>query len=90
VFAKKRISNSLQLAIGGFDSASALAAFVSNWANYAKLLPLLQSRITIGVNYPGALCSMAALRRAFRNRDRQSMAGGALGQDAAPLAQASP
>jgi hypothetical protein len=28
----------------------------------------------MGVNYLGALCSMAALRRAFRNRDRQSMA----------------
>jgi hypothetical protein len=49
-----------ELAIGGFDSASALALFVSNWAKYAKLFPLLESRITIGVNYPGALCSMAA------------------------------
>jgi hypothetical protein len=37
VFAKKRISNSLQLAIGGFDSAFALAAFVSNWATHADL-----------------------------------------------------
>jgi hypothetical protein len=52
-----------------------LAAFVSNWANYAKLFPLLLSRITIGVSYPGTLCSMAALRRAFRNLDRQSMFG---------------
>jgi hypothetical protein len=48
-----------------------LAAFVSNWTNYAKLFPLSQSRITSGVNHPGALCSMAALRRAFSNRDRK-------------------
>jgi hypothetical protein len=75
VFAEKRISNSLQLAIGGFDSSSALVAFVSNWVKTAKLFLLLQSRSTIGVNYPGALCSMAALQRAFRNRHRQLMAG---------------
>src|ERR1700688_2172540 len=60
VFAKKRTSNSLQLAIGGFDSASALVAFVSNWVKHAKLFLMLKSRSTIGVNYPGALCSMAA------------------------------
>jgi hypothetical protein len=48
-------------------------AFVSNWVKHAKLFLLLQSRSAIGVNYPGALCSMAALRRAFRNRHRQIM-----------------
>src|ERR1700722_5465298 len=52
VFAKKRIWNSLQLAIGGFDSASALTPFLSDWANHCRCYKAeLRSASTIPGHY---------------------------------------
>jgi hypothetical protein len=52
VFANKCISNSLQVAIGGFDSASALVALVSNWVDHFRCYKAeLRSASTIPVRY---------------------------------------
>jgi hypothetical protein len=71
VFVKKGISNFLQLAIDGFDSASALTAFVTNWANHAEAVSAVTKQNYDRRQLSGCAMFNGALRRAFRKRDRQ-------------------